>query len=947
MKRVVLILTLFIFFFAFNSTALHSQKKIQPKNAAADLSKPLPVDPKITIGKLKNGLKYYIRENRKPENRAELRLAVNVGSVLEDDDQQGLAHFLEHMAFNGTKNFAKQEIVDYLESIGMRFGPDINAYTSFDETVYMLQVPIDSAEILETAFQILEEWAHNVTFDAAEIEKERGVVVEEWRLGRGADARMLDQQLPVLFHDSRYAKRLPIGQKEILETAPRETFTRFYQDWYRPDLMAVVAVGDFKKAEIEKLIQRHFSKIKSSKKKRERQLYPVPNHTETLFALASDPEAANTSVGLYFKQDLTEQQSHAAYRELLVENLYNSILNNRLEELLQTAEPPFLYGFSSKASFIRSKDFYFLGAAVKEDGIPKGLETLLTEALRVRQHGFTQTELDREKTEMLRGIEQAYNERDKTESVQFADEYIRNFLEKEPIPGIQYEFELYKKFLPTIQLADVNRLASQWITDGNRVVLVSAPEKEGVAIPLENELSSVFESVKQKEIQPYVDKVSDQPLVASQPAPGNIFDEKIISELDVTEWTLGNGVRVILKPTDFKNDQIIFTAFSPGGHSLISDPNYIAAVTASSLIQEGGLDGFDQIALQKKLAGKIVNVSPWINELQEGLSGNASPQDVETMFQLIYLYFTAPRKDSTAFLSFQSRIKGFIRNRGASPDAAYQDTIQVTMANHHFRARPWTEALLDEMNLETSFNIYRDRFADASDFTFVLVGNFDPVAIKPLAQTYLGALPAIKRNESWKDVGVDAPKGVIDKLVKKGVEPKSRVTIIFSGPLTWTRQNTYELNSMTAVLDIKLREVLREDMGGTYGVGVWPSVARYPDEKYSVNISFGCAPERVNELTAAVFQQIDSLKSYGTTEKYLAKVKESQRRKRETDLKENGFWLNVLRSYYEYRDDPKEILSYENKVENLKLETIQQTAQRYFNKENYVNVVLLPEDSSN
>jgi zinc protease len=915
----------------------------QSKNSELDLNRPLPVDSKITIGKLENGLTYYIRENRKPENRAELRLAVNAGSVLEDDDQQGLAHFVEHMAFNGTKNFAKQEIVDYLESIGMRFGPDINAYTSFDETVYMLQAPTDRAEILETAFQILEEWAHHVTFDSTEIEKERGVVVEEWRLGRGANARMLDKQLPILFHESRYAQRLPIGQKEILETAPREAFTRFYQDWYRPDLMAVVAVGDFDKTIIEKLIQEHFSKLEAPKTQRERALYPVPDHSETLFAIASDPEAANTSVSIYFKQNVPEQQSHAAYRELLIENLYNSILNNRLEELLQTAEPPFLYGFSSKANFIRPKNFYFLGAAVKEDGVAKGLETLLTEALRVRRHGFTQTELDREKTEMLRAIEQAYNERDKTESDNYAAEYLRNFLENEPLPGIEYEFELYQKFLPTIELAEVNRLASEWITDGNRVVLVSGPEKEGVVIPAESELSAVFESVKQREIPPYVDAVSDQPLVSSPPAPGQISEEKIIPELGVTEWRLSNGVRVILKPTDFKNDQILFTAFSPGGHSLISASNYIAAVTASSLIQEGGLGGFDQIALQKKLAGKIVNVSPWINELQEGLSGNASPQDVETMFQLIYLYFTAPRKDSTAFLSFQSRIKGFIRNRGASPEAAFQDTIQVTMANYHFRARPWTEALLDEMNLETSFNIYRDRFADASDFTFIIVGNFNPDELKPLAATYLGGLPSIQRHESWKDVGMDPPAGVVAKEVKKGLESKSRVSIVFSGNFKWDRQSRFDLNAMTSVLEIKLREVLREDLGGVYGVGVWASTARYPEEEYSINISFGCAPERVEELTGTVFQQIDSLRTFGTTEKYLAKVKEIQRRKRQTDLKENSFWLNSLRAYYQYQENPLEILNYDQLIENLSLAAIPQAAQRYFNKENYVKVVLLPE----
>jgi zinc protease len=929
-----------LFYFAFIVTSLQGQTNNELKN-------PLPFDPSITTGKLKNGLTYYIRENHKPENRAELRLAVNAGSVLEEDNQQGLAHFLEHMAFNGTENFAKQEIVDYLESIGMRFGPDINAYTSFDETVYMLQVPTDSAAILEQAFQILEEWAHNISLDPAEIVKERGVVIEEWRLGRGADARMLDKQLPVLFHDSRYAQRLPIGQKEILESAPRDAFTRFYEDWYRPDLMAVVAVGDFDKTKIEKLIRDHFSKIKAPKTKRERTLYPVPNHTETLFAVASDPEATGSNVSIYFKQDLTEQQTHASYRDLLIENLYNSMLNKRLAELLQTPQPPFLYGFSSKTSFIRSKDFYFLGAAVNEDGITEGLETLLVEALRVKQHGFTEGELEREKNEMLRGIERAYNERDKTESVQFADEYIRNFLAKEPVPGIEYEFDLYKKFLPTINLQDVNRLAAEWVTEGNRVVLVSTPAKEGHVIPAEGDLSAVFETVKQAEITPYVDEVSDQPLVSTPPAAGEISAEKSIPELGITEWTLSNGVRVILKPTDFKNDQVLLTAFSPGGHSLISDPNYVAAISASALIQEGGLDGFDQIALQKKLAGKIVNVSPWINELQEGLSGSATPQDIETMFQLTYLYFTAPRKDSTAFLSFQSRIKGFIRNRGASPEAAFQDTLQVTMANYHYRARPWTEALLDEMNLDTSFRIYQDRFADAGDFTFVLVGNFDPAAIKPWVVTYLGGLPSIKRIESWKDLGIDPPNSVIEKEITKGLEPKSKVSIIFTGTMAWDRQRRFELNAMTSVMDIKLREVLREDMGGTYGVGVWQSTARYPDEEYSVNISFGCAPERVDELTASVFQQIDSLRAFGTTDKYLAKVKETQRRKRETDLKENGFWLSSLRAYYQYNEDPLQILNYDQLTENLSLEAIQQAAQRYLNEDQYVKVVLLPDNSPN
>jgi zinc protease len=937
MKRIAFIFFGCLFLTAFNSNALHSQTK------PADLAKPLPVDPKITIGKLKNELKYYIRENRKPENRAELRLVINAGSVLENDDQQGLAHFVEHMAFNGTKNFAKQEIVDYLESIGMRFGPDINAYTSFDETVYMLQVPTDSAAILEKAFQILEEWAHNVTFDPAEIDKERGVVVEEWRLGRGAEARMLDKQFPILFHDSQYAKRLPIGQKEILETAPYDAQRRFYHDWYRPDLMAVIAVGDFETAKISKFIKEHFSRIPKAKAQRKRTFYPVPNHNETLFAIASDAEASGSNVSIYFKHELQEQQSHNAYRNLIIERLYNSLLNNRLEELLQTPEPPFLYAYSAKGQFIRTKDFYFLGAAVKDNGIGTGLRTLLTEALRVRQHGFTQTELEREKAETLRAIEQAYNERDKTESAPYADEYIRNFLTGEPLPGIEYEFELHKKFLPEIKLEEVNRRAREWVTDGNRVVLVNVPEKPSVNIPEQEELAAVFESVNQTSIQPYVDKVSDQPLVDHVPAAGSIIKETTIPELGVTEWMLSNGARVVLKPTDFKNDQVLFGAFSPGGHSLISNENYIAAVSAASIIEDSGLDGFDEIALQKKLAGKIVNVSPWLAELHEGLSGSASPQDLETLFQLIYLYFTAPRKDSTAFLSFQSRVKGLIQNRHASPEAAYQDTIQVTMANHHFRARPWTEALLNEMNLDTSFRIYQDRFADASDFTFIFVGNFDLTGIKPLVQTYLGGLPTVHRTETWKDVGIDPPFGVIAKEVKRGLEPKSRVSLIFTGPFEWNRQNRFDLNAMASVLQIKLREVLREDMGGTYGVGVWPSSSKYPDAEYSINISFGCAPERVTELTQTVFQQIDSLSAFGTTDKYLTKVKESQRRKRETDLKENSFWLNSLRSYYQHGEDPRELMNFDTMIENLSLETIRLATARYLNKGNIVKVIMLPE----
>jgi len=690
-------------------------------SAEMELTKKLPTDPNIKIGKLENGLKYYIRKNGRPEKRAELRLVINAGSVLEDDDQQGLAHFVEHMAFNGTKNFPKQELINYLESIGMRFGPDINAYTSFDETVYMLQVPTDSAHIIEKAFQILEDWSSAVSFEDEEIDKERGVVIEEWRLGRGANARIRDKQLPTLFKNSQYAERLPIGKKHILETASYETVRRFYRDWYRPDLMAVIAIGDFDPAWIEDQIRKHFSNIRGQKISRDRTLFPVPDHKETLFAIATDPEAAQTSVSIYYKYEVPSHDRHLDYKRLILESLFNGMLNKRFRELIQVPDPPFLFGYSSKGQLIRTKEFYFLGAAVKDDGIHRGIEALVIEADRLKKHGFTQTELDRQKKEALRRIERAYNERDKTDSERYASEYIRNFLTGEPIPGIEYEFELFKKFIPEIGLTDVNRLAGNWITDYNRVILVDAPEKPGLIVPDEKDLISALEKPKTIEILPYIDKVSKLPLISDPPEPKPIVEEKKLEEIGVTEWKLANGCRVILKPTDFKNDEIIFNAFSPGGHSLVPDSNYIAAITATPLVNQSGVGQFNLIELQKKLSGKIVNVSPWIRELREGISGNTTPEDLETMFKLIHLYFTSAREDTNAYLSYLSRLKGFLENRSVDPETVFEDTIQVTMSQYHHRSRPWSENLLREMDLETSFDIYRDRFADAGDLEILLL----------------------------------------------------------------------------------------------------------------------------------------------------------------------------------------------------------------------------------
>lgn len=930
------------------STTQQVTQTPEPEVQAPPVAASLPIDPAVRKGQLENGLTYLIRENSRPENRAELRLVVNAGSILEDEDQQGLAHFVEHMAFNGTAHFPKQEIVDFLEGIGMRFGPDLNAYTSFDETVYMLQVPTDSVGVLPKAFDILGDWAHQVTFEGEEIEKERGVVIDEWRSGRGARARMRDQQLPVLLKDSRYADRLPIGQKALLDTFPHESLKRFYADWYRPNLMSVIAVGDFDADSVEVLIKNTFSRLENPSHSRSRTSYSIPDHNETRFAIATDTEATSSSVSIYFMQDVASQGTKEDYRQMLVRSMFNSMLNQRLRELTKIPNPPFLGAGSSRGNIVRTKAAYMLGAGVQDGGIERGLEAVLTEALRVQRHGFTAPELERLKVNMLRGIEQAYRERDKSHSRGFASEYVRHVLTDEVIPGIEYEYNLYQELVPTIQVDEINALVDEWITDNNRVVLVSAPEKEGVPVPTEEALLAVMEQVQQKEIEPYVEEVSDEPLIAQMPTPGQVVTESRIDTLNVIEWVLSNGVRVVMKPTDFKNDEVLFTSFSPGGHSLVEDEDYIAAITATSVLSESGLGNFNQIELGKKLAGKVARVSSGIGARTESVMGSASPQDLETMFQLIYLEFMAPRADSSAFVAFQDRIRGMLQNRNLSPQAAFGDTISVTMSQNDFRSRPWSVEMLDEMDLQKSLAIYKDRFADASDFTFVFVGNFEPEKIKPLVETYLGSLPALVRNETWRNVAPEPPTGVVEKTVVRGKEPKSQTQIRFTGPFEWgDRLHRYRFDAMVDVLQIKLREVLREDEGGTYGVGVRGSRWEFPEPRYSISISFGCDPERLEELTQLVFAHIDSLKQQPVDVSYVEKVTEMDLRRRQTNYKENSYWRGALRSAYEKNTDPLDILTYDDEViRKVTAKDIQVAAKQYFNMKNYARFVLLPEEEA-
>ena len=626
-----------------------------PQTAA--LTQQIPLDPAITTGKLPNGLQYFIRTTKRPEKRAELRLVVDVGSIVEDADQQGLAHFVEHMAFNGTKHFPKQETVAFLESLGMRFGPSINASTSFDETVYMLQVPTAKPEVMDRAFLILEDWAHGQSFDPVEIDKERGVIKEEWRIRRGAGARMQDQQLPVLLKGSRYAERIPIGTMEVIDNFKHDRLKKFYTDWYRPDLMTVIAVGDFDPAAVEKMIRSHFESIPAVKGMKPRPSFPVPDHPGTLYAIATDKEATSASISVYSKMDARDPRTVGAYREQIVERLYATMMGARFSELAQKPDAPIVGAGGGRGGFVRSKDVVTLGAGVKGDAIEKAFEALFTEAERAGRFGFTPGELERVKLNIMTGLERSVKEKENTPAAAIAGELVRHVTVREPVPGIVYEYELHRRFLPEITLAEVNALAKTWVPDRNRVITVSAPEKTGFTVPDAAKLSSVVASIGGKSITAYVDTIDASPLLEPLPSPGSITKVTTRDAYGITEWQLSNGVKVVLKPTDFREDEIIFRATSFGGSSLATDADYVPASSASAVVGAGGIGHLSAIDLRKKMTGKAATATAFITEYEEGLTGSSSKKDVETMFQLIHLRFTQPRSDPAAFGVFQGQMK--------------------------------------------------------------------------------------------------------------------------------------------------------------------------------------------------------------------------------------------------------------------------------------------------
>ena len=907
------------------------------------LGRALPVDPAVRIGTLPNGIRYYIRRNAKPEQRAELRLVVNAGSILEDDDQRGLAHFIEHMAFNGTKSFAKNDIVKYLESIGVRFGADLNAYTSFDETVYILPVPTDSAGILAKSFRFLGDVATGILFDSTEVVAERGVVLAEWRNGLGAGERLRDKQFPVIFRGSRYAERLPIGKPEILEGANPAPLKRFWRDWYRPDLMAVVAVGDADPKTLEALIRSTFGGIAPRKGARARTVAAVPAHDSTLISIATDKELSGSSVGVLWKSKGRMTRTVGDLRQDLLERLYDQMLNQRFSELALKPETPFVGAGAGGGSFVRNSEYYSLDARAKEGKLLESLQALLTEAERVRRHGFLAAELERAKVNTLRAYERAYQERDKTPSGAFVGEYIDNFLQGEAIPGIAFEYTAMQRLLPTVTLVEVNALGANRVGEANRVVTVSLPEKEGLAVPTNTDIRSVFAKVNAATITPWVETVTAGALVAKAPTAGRVVSEKRTDALNLTEWTLSNGIKVLVKPTDFTADQIVMTGWSPGGASLVSDANVFKASLATTVIERGGVGDYSLVDLNKKLTGKVASASAVISDLSEGVSGRASPKDLETMMQLVWLRLTSPRADSSAFTALVQQFEQVLKNKDANPAAVFSDTVQMTLANGSPRVRPLSVEMLKELNLNDMLAIYRDRFADVGDFTFLFVGNVDLAVLKPLVEQWLAPLPAAGRKETFRDVGPKLFTGQIDKTVRKGIAPQSQTAILMAGAAPFSREQSYLLSSVGEVLEMRLLDRLRESLGGTYSVSVNAQFARTPRQEWQVVISYGSAPDKAESMFAAVQQELDSLRRVPPTAAEVERVREQQRRELEVARKQNGYWLSTIRSRVEFGEDLGSIGNEDPMIAGLTAEKLAVAAKQYLTEANRARFVLLPE----
>jgi zinc protease len=910
------------------------------------LSDPIPVGPQVKVGKLANGLTYYIQKNGKPEKRLELRLVVKAGSILEDDDQQGLAHFTEHMAFNGSTNFKKHELISYLQSIGVKFGADLNAYTSFDETVYILPIPTDQSENVDKGFLVLQDWAQGLTMNDADIDKERGIVLEELRLGKGAGDRMNKVLMPKIFNGSRYAKRMPIGQEAILKKFKAGALKRFYRDWYRPDLMAVVVVGDIDPAEAEKMIKSHFAGLKNPSHPRPRTYARIPARAATEALVVTDKEASGNAVLIrYPVREASQRDTFADYREKLVEALFSAMLGQRMQELAQQASPPFMGGTSAMSRLTARYESYNAYAVLGKGGAAPAIEALVQENARARQFGFSAAELERSKKNMMRNFERAYSEREKTDSGSYVGEYVRNFLEQESIPGIENEYDYVRELIPGISLAEVNSFARKTIpADTGKLLVYMGSSKADTPAPTSTQLLSWAGAAARSKVSAHDEKPLAAGLMEKPPAAGSIVAESEDKALGLTTLTLSNGVKVILKPTDFSNDQVYLSASRFGGQTQFGESDIFNARYANSVVTTMGLKDLSPLDMQKVLAGKAASVAMSLGSYTDSVTGSAGSTDIETMLQMLYLKFTGVRRDEDLYKSYIGKQVESARNVMSQPEAVFRDTLLATMYNNSpWVARPARPADFSNLSLDRSIAIYKERFASAKGMTFILVGSFDSEKVKPLIATYLASLPIPDLPVTVKDVGLRPVAGVVKKDVFSGSEPQSHVSINFSGEAAYSKEELLRFHALLDVMNIRITDILREKLTLIYGGGMSGALNRIPYGHFTIGVSLPTGPANVDKVIAAMFAEIAQMKEQGPSAADLEKVKQNWIQVHRKSLRENGYWLSHLQSSVLNGTDPGTILTYEQRVAAVSAQDLKDAAARYFDLKNYVQVVLYPE----
>ena len=917
--------------------------------AQINLNQPVPMDPDVKVGKLSNGLVYYIRKNVKPEKKVELRLVVNAGSILEQNDQRGLAHFMEHMNFNGSKHFPKNELVDYLQKVGVQFGADLNAFTSFDETVYILPISSDNPQVLEKGFTVLEDWAFNNLMDKTEINKERGVVLEESRLSKGAQERMRRQYFPKLFNGSLYAERLPIGKDSILKTFDPSQLQRFYKTWYRPDLMAVVVVGDINPQEIEKKIKAHFGSFKNPVKEVPRPLItPIKVRTSPEAVVVTDDEATNTVLQIFnFVRPEKKVKTWADYRAKMVEDLVASLINQRLQELTQKENPPFVYAFTGNGQFIRGYEAFTSFAVLGNSSATDAINALMAETERARMYGFLPNELQRAKANLLNEAENAFKEKDKSESGNIVWNYVNNYLEGTPVPGAANRYKFVQKVLPTISLAEINKEAAKMPPATNAFALITAPTNMKSKLPDAPDLLKDIIAASKQQVQPYTEKAIASTLIDKAPVSGKIVSETKNEKLGTTDLTFSNGVTATIKPTNFKNDQVVMDAWRWGGYQNYPLSEKDNAKHAAEVISVMGVKDLSPTDLEKFMSGKTVDVRPYINDFEEGIEGNSSVKDFETFLQLVHLYFTQPRKDEGLFHSYVSKEKGTLQYIRQNPRIFFQDSLtRIIYGDNPWATKIPTDVEYANLDLNKSMSIYNQIFSNADGMHFTFVGNVDVNQIKPLLEKYIGSLPGKPEEHHYKDNNIRPVRGVVDAAIKKGKEAQSLISVLFSGETIYNKEESLKLQALIEVLNIKVIEKLREEMSGIYGGGFSGSIVKRPYVHYTVSGVFPCGPENVEKLTVALFDILKNIQANGPEQKDLDKVKETWKKQYESSIQNNEYWLNHLSQSFIDQSNPETILDYEKRVNALTTDDVKQAAQKFLDMKNYVKAVLYPETST-